>query len=255
MLMRIRCYIWTLYAALTTIIGTTAVFLCAPFPYRVRLWVTRVWCDGMLLMGRLICGIKLEVEGMENLPDEPSVLMIKHSSLFETYTQATIFPLSVWVLKKEILRAPVFGWGVALLKPIAIDRSSGHSAVVQVIEQGMERLSEGTWVTIFPEGTRMLPGTTRLYGVSGAALAEKAGCPIVPVAHNAADIWPRAFYPKRPGTVRMVVGPPVDPTKQPPKETNLIVQGWIESKMREISTGYRSIGEGAKDQSAPASRT
>ena len=175
---------------------------------------------------------------MENLPTEASILMIKHSSLFETYTQATIFPLSVWVLKREILKAPVFGWGVALLKPIAIDRSSRRSSVKQVIEQGMQRLSEGTWVTIFPEGTRMPPGTTRRYGIGGAALAEKSGCPIVPVAHNAADIWPGSFYPKRSGTVRMVVGPPIDPRGRSPKETNLLVQEWIESKMREISAGY-----------------
>ena len=177
---------------------------------------------------------------MENLPDEPSVLMIKHSSLFETYTQATIFPLSVWVLKREILKAPIFGWGVALLKPIAIDRESGRSAVKQVIEQGSQRLAEGTWVTIFPEGTRMLPGTTRRYGISGAALAEKAGCPIVPVAHNAEDIWPRAFYPARSGTVRMVVGPPIDPSGKTPKEINREVHDWIEGKMMEISTSYQA---------------
>jgi 1-acyl-sn-glycerol-3-phosphate acyltransferase len=241
MLMRIRCYIWTLWAAVSVSFAVVCLFLCAPFPYRVRLRVCRAWCDGILLTGRLICGIRLEVQGIENLPDKPSVLMIKHSALFETYTQATIFPLSVWVLKKEILKAPVFGWGVRLLEPIAIDRESGQSAVKQVIEQGAQRLSEGTWVTIFPEGTRMLPGTTRRYGISGAALAEKVGCPIVPVAHNAEDIWPRAFYPKRSGTVRMVVGPPIDPDGKSAKEINRELQEWIEGKMMEISESYRAV--------------
>jgi len=238
-LMRIRCYVWTLWAAVSTVVSVFFIFLCAPFHYRIRLWITRVWCDGMLLSGRLICGIRLEVEGMENLPDRPSVLMIKHSSLFETYTQATLFPLSVWVLKKEILKAPVFGWGVSLLKPIAIDRESGPSAVKQVIEQGRQRLAEGTWVSVFPEGTRMLPGCTRRYGISGAALAEKVGCPIVPVAHNAEDLWPRAFYPSRSGTVRMVVGPPIDTAGKTPKEINREAQDWIEGKMNEICVSYQ----------------
>ena len=125
------------------------------------------------------------------------------------------------------------------LDPIFINRGSGRSAVKQVIGKGKKKLAEGSWVTIFPEGTRMPPGETRRYGVSGAALARDAGCKIIPVAHNAGDYWGRRSVIKRPGKIRCVIGPPIDPSGRDPKETNLIVQDWIESKMREISVLYQ----------------
>ncbi len=138
---------------------------------------------------------------------------------------------------------PIFGWAIGLLfRPIAIRRSARGTAVKQVIEQGKQKLAEGTWVTIFPEGTRVPPGETRRYGVSGAALAQEANVPIVPVAHNAGDVWPRLKFTKAPGTVRFVIGPPISAQGRPPRETNLIVQEWIEGKMREISTEYGAKG-------------
>jgi len=180
------------------------------------------------------------VEGAENLPDTPSVIMIKHTSTLETLWQVTYFPQTTWVLKREILFAPFFGWAIGLaLKPIAINRKAGGSAVKQVIAQGTKKLEDGIWVTIFPEGTRMPPGETRKYGISGAALAQQANVPIVPVAHNAGDIWTRRSFTKHPGTVRFVIGPPVDPAAQSAKETNVLVQQWIEGKMHEISRVYQ----------------
>jgi 1-acyl-sn-glycerol-3-phosphate acyltransferase len=135
---------------------------------------------------------------------------------------------------------PVVGWAMKLvLDPIFINRKSGRSAVKQVINDGKQKLQDGTWVTIFPEGTRVPPGETRRYGVSGAALARGAGCKIIPVAHNAGDFWPRHGIVKRPGKIRFVIGPPIDASTQDPKETNLIVQNWIESKMLEISEIYQ----------------
>ena len=143
---------------------------------------------------------------------------------------------------------PVFGWALKFVfKPIAIDRRLGSTSVKQVIRQGKEKLAEGTWVTVFPEGTRMAPGETRTYGVSGAALAKEAGVKIVPVAHNAADFWQRRELSKRPGTIRFCIGPAIDASTQPPRETNLIVQEWIENKMREISSGYQN----GKDEKGP----
>jgi 1-acyl-sn-glycerol-3-phosphate acyltransferase len=198
------------------------------------------YCRLSLWAGAFLCGLKVVAEGQENLPDTPSVIMLKHSSALETYGHVPFFPRTSWVLKRELYWIPVFGWALKLIfRPIAIDRAVGGRAVKQVIQQGKERLAEGAWVSVFPEGTRVPPGETRKYGISGAALAHEAGVMIVPVAHNAADFWQRRELSKRPGTVRFCIGPPIDASAQSPKETNLIVQEWIENKMREISSGYQ----------------
>ncbi len=193
----------------------------------------------MLWVGRIVCGLDYEIEGRENIPAVPSVIMIKHTTVFETYTQLAIFPPQTWVVKRELQWIPLFGWGLAAMRPIAINRSAGHQAVTQVIEQGRKLLADGIWITVFPEGTRMPAGQTKKYGVSGAALARDAQCPILPVAHNAGDLWPRRGLKKRPGLIRFCIGPPIEPGDRAPKETNLMVQDWIETKMREISAGYQ----------------
>lgn len=210
----------------------------APRDWRQRVLVS--FCSMLLRAGGVICGLNVVVEGRENLPDTPSVIMMKHTSTLETYGHVPMFPRTAWVVKRELIWTPVVGWAMGLvLNPIAINRGRGRSAVKQVIEQGKERLANGTWVTIFPEGTRVSPGETRKYGISGAALAQGAGAPIVPVAHNAGDFWRRREFVKRPGTVRFVIGPPIDASTQPPKETTVLVQDWIENKMREISSAYK----------------
>lgn len=202
------------------------------------------YCRLSLWAGDFFCGLKVVAEGQENLPDTASVIMIKHSSALETYGHVPFFPRTSWVLKRELFWIPVFGWSLKLIfKPIAIDRKLGSTSVKQVIRQGKEKLAEGTWVTVFPEGTRMAPGETRSYGVSGAALAKEAGVKIVPVAHNAADYWQRRELSKRPGTIRFCIGPAIDASTRSPRETNLIVQEWIENKMREISSGYQNGGD------------
>jgi 1-acyl-sn-glycerol-3-phosphate acyltransferase len=234
----VRSLIFQFYFYASVAVASIAVMLCWPLGHRAGFAVARAWALSMLYAGRWICGLRYVVEGEENVPDEPSVIMIKHATVFETYAQLVFFPIQTWVLKRELKWIPLFGWGLALLKPIAINRGAGHSAVTQVIEQGKARLAEGIWVTVFPEGTRVAPGKTKKYGISGAALARDAGVKIVPVAHNAGDLWPRRGIIKRPGLIRIVIGPPIDALAQAPKETNLIVQEWIEAKMRQISTGY-----------------
>ena len=197
------------------------------------------YCNLTLWAGDFFCGMRVVVEGRENIPDSPSVIMIKHTTTLETYGHVPMFPPTAWVVKRELTWAPIFGWAIGLvLQPIAIKRSARSNAVKQVIRQGKEKLSNGVWVTIFPEGTRMPAGETRKYGVSGAALAAEADVMIVPVAHNAGDLWPRLGFTKRPGTVRFCIGPPISAQGRSPKETNLVVQEWIENKMREISSAY-----------------
>jgi 1-acyl-sn-glycerol-3-phosphate acyltransferase len=236
----LRSLAYNIFGFTSIIVFAIVVLLTFWAPYRFHWFMCLTWCRLAVWAADFFCGIKTIVEGEENLPDVASVILIKHTSTLETLWQVTYFPQTTWVLKREILYAPFFGWAIGLaLKPIAINRKAGGSAVKQVIEQGTQKLKEGVWVTIFPEGTRMPPGETRKYGISGAALAREAGAPIVPVAHNAGDIWTRLSFTKRPGTVRFVIGPPIDPTTQSPKETNLLVQEWIENKMHEISRVYQ----------------
>ena len=238
----IRAYLLSVYYVVTLIPTVIGILLCWPFPHQARFFVARTWSRGMLWAGRIICGLDWVVEGRENLPPGPSVLYIKHSSVFETYAQVGLFPRQTWVVKRELLFVPVLGWGVAAMKGIAINRGASSKAVRQVIQKGKERLAAGIWVTIFPEGTRMERGETRRYGISGAALAREAGCLVVPVAQNATDCFPRTGLPVRPGRIRFCIGPPIDPSVQEPKETNLLAQAWIESKMAEIAEGYEDHG-------------
>jgi 1-acyl-sn-glycerol-3-phosphate acyltransferase len=236
----IRSLLFIGIAGATAGLSALAILLSFWAPPRVHWAITVGWCRLGVWLGKVICGLETRVEGLENLPDDPSVIMIKHTSTLETYWQVTVFPKTTWVIKHEVKYVPILGWAMKLmLDPIFINRSAGPSAVKQVIEQGKKKLAEGTWITVFPEGTRMPPGETRRYGVSGAALAQKAGCKIVPVAHNAGDYWGRRSVIKRPGKIRMCIGPPIDASGRNPKETNLLVQEWIEGKMREISVLYQ----------------
>lgn len=237
---------WLRSLALIIVAGSMAIV--AAIVILLMFWAPSNWvravlvgfCRFALWAGDFFCGMKVVVQGQENIPDTPSVIMIKHTTILETYGHVPMFPKTAWVVKRELLRVPVVGWAIGLvLNPIAIDRGKGRSAVRQVIEQGKKRLAEGTWVTIFPEGTRVPFGETRSYGISGAALASEAGVPIVPVAHNAGDFWRSREFSMRPGTVYFCIGPPIDAGAQSPKDTNLIVQDWIEGKMREISVAYK----------------
>ena len=238
--------LWLRSLALVIVAGSAATITAALI--LLLFWAPASWaravlvgfCRFALWAGDFFAGMRVVVEGQENIPDTPSVIMIKHTTIFETYGHVPFFPKTAWVVKRELLWVPFVGWAIGLvLDPIAIDRGKGRSAVKQVIDKGRQRLAEGTWVTIFPEGTRVPYGETRKYGISGAALAKEAGVPIVPVAHNAGDFWRRREFSMRPGVVRFCIGPPVDASRQSPKETNLIVQEWIEGKMREISSAYK----------------
>jgi len=236
----VRSLVFTVVSFGSVFIAAILLLLTFWAPQRFHSWLCFTWCSFAVWVARPICGIRVEIEGRENIPDEPCVVMLKHNSTFETYWHVTLFPKTVWVLKKEMLSFPLIGWAISLaLNPIAIDRSSGASAVKQVIRQGTERLAAGAWVSVFPEGTRMPPGETRKYGISGAALAREANVKILPVAHNAGDVWGKLSTVRKPGVVRVRVGPLIDASELPPKETNLVVQKWIETQMHEISDSYK----------------
>jgi len=236
----VRSLLFQIYFFVSVCVASMTIFVCGLLPFNTRFAIAKAWGHSMLVAGRVLCGLHWVVEGEENIPDVPTVIMIKHTTVFETYAQLAMFPPQTWVLKRELQWIPFFGWGLAAMKPIAIDRGAGMKAVQQVVDQGKERLEEGIWVTIFPEGTRVPLGETKRYGVSGALLAREAEVPILPVAHNAGDFWPRRGLKKEPGLIRVCIGPPIDPGDLSPKDLNLKVQEWVEAKMREISIGYQS---------------
>lgn len=189
----------------------------------------------MLFLLRVTCGINYRVLGAEHIPKTPSIVLSKHQSAWETLAFQKIFPPQVWVLKKELLRIPFFGWGLAMTSPIAIDRNTGKAALEQVVEQGMDRLKQGFWVVIFPEGTRIAPGKKGKYRIGGAWLATHTNVQVVPVAHNAGEFWGRNSYIKRPGTITVSIGAPIDPTGMEAGELNAKVEEWIEAEVSRIS--------------------
>jgi 1-acyl-sn-glycerol-3-phosphate acyltransferase len=221
-------FAWTFFYSIFFVIA------CSFLPFRKRFVLARVW--GLVLLWALkwICRLDYRIEGRENLPAGNHIALWKHSSSWETIAMAVVFPRQVWVLKRELLWIPVVGWGIRQLHAIAIDRKSGHSAVGQVVEQGKQRLDEGDWIMIFPEGTRMPQGQTRKYGVSGILLAAERGKLIVPVAHNAGSYWPRRGLMKKRGTVRVVIGPPIEAAGRDVREINRQVQAWIEAKVAQL---------------------
>ena len=146
------------------------------------------------------------------------------------------FPPQCWIIKKELLWLPFVGWGLYAIRCIAIDRSSGHSARDQIVEQGAERLAQGMWVSIFPEGTRVPPGKVGRYGIGGAALATRTGTPILPMAHNAGELWGRYAFRKRSGRVKVVIGPLIQTAGRDAASVNEELKSWIEGQMRRIST-------------------
>jgi len=205
-----------------------------PLPRLARYRVISGWSHAMIWLARNILDIDYRVIGAENLPERPSVILSKHQSAWETLAFQVIFPPQVLVLKRELLWIPFFGWGLALTSPIAIDRSSGVRALKRMAELGRERLAQGFWIAIFPEGTRVSPGAKGKYHPGGAWLAVHCGASVVPVAHNAGLLWSRNAFLKRPGTVTVEIGTPIDSRAHTPESLNRVVENWIEDRMANL---------------------
>ncbi|NOX43542.1 MAG: 1-acyl-sn-glycerol-3-phosphate acyltransferase [Gammaproteobacteria bacterium] len=205
-----------------------------PFPFEVRYKFFRQWARFNLWWIKVICGISYKVKGIENIPAGNGIIFCKHQSTWETLALQNIFPPQIWLLKKELLFVPLFGWGLAMLEPIAIDRSRGTKALRQLISSGKKRLQRGRWVVIFPEGTRLLPGQKGKYHIGGALLAEKSGYPVVPVAHNAGEYWKHKHFIKIPGTINISVGPVIDTKGRKAHEINELAESWIEQEVQHL---------------------
>jgi 1-acyl-sn-glycerol-3-phosphate acyltransferase len=205
-----------------------------PLPRMARYRVISGWSRLVIQLARVLLGIEWRVEGRENLPGRPAVILSKHQSAWETMAFQVIFPPQVHVLKRELLWIPFFGWGLALMSPIAIDRSRGVAALRAIARRGRERLAQGFWVIVFPEGTRVAPGERREYQLGGAWLAVAAAAPVVPVAHNAGLFWPRNAFLKRPGTVTVRIGPAIETAQRDPKTINSMAEKWIEEQQKAL---------------------
>ena len=208
----------------------------APFlPLASRYRLLNLYNHFIIAWFRLVCGVRYEFRGHERLPDGSCVILSNHQSEWETVYLQLLHPPVCTVLKRELLNIPVFGWGLRLLHPIALDRSKPARAMKQVLTQGKARLEAGLSVLIFPEGTRVSPGSRVRYNKSGAVIACRAGMPVVPVAHNAGERWPGRHWVKKPGRLTLEVGPAIATEGRTPEEVMAEAEAWIEARLAEIS--------------------
>jgi 1-acyl-sn-glycerol-3-phosphate acyltransferase len=230
----LRSILFTAFLFVSVVPFSFLIILARPFGINASRYMAITWVKIVRWSCKVLCRLDFVIEGKENIPETNCVVFIKHSSAYETIMQWLLLPTQTWVLKRELMRAPFFGWALTCLHPIAIDRGRSRTAIGQVIKQGKSRLAEGLWVMIFPEGTRLRAGETRRYGISGTLLAQKANTIILPIAHNAGDYWPRRGWRKRPGTIRFVIGPPIDPAGRDPRSVNDEIKDWIDTKVAEL---------------------
>ncbi|MFA7388593.1 MAG: lysophospholipid acyltransferase family protein [Thiohalobacteraceae bacterium] len=232
-----RSALFSLVFVVTIPVFALATLLTFPFPFRIRYAIATRWARLNLWWLERICGVRYRVEGAEHIPQQAAIVFSKHQSTWETLALQKIFPPQVWVLKRELLWLPFFGWGLAMLGCIAIDRKAGRRAIEQLVDQGRKRLDQGRWVVVFPEGTRMAPGQKGRYRIGGAVLAERTGRPVVPVAHNAGEFWPKRGFIKRPGVIQVVVGPAIATQDRDAASVLKEAEVWIETTMARISGG------------------
>lgn len=199
-----------------------------PFSVHVRYRYMTLWGKFVLWWLKVTCGVRYEIHGLQNVDMQKNGLIFaRHESAWETIALQSIFPPQVYVLKQELLRVPFFGWGMALLHPIALDRKAGRKALQKLVTEGLKRLKAGLWVVIFPEGTRMPPGQLGEIKIGGPMLAAKADVPSYLVSHNAGECWPKNSFLKYPGTIKVLISAPFYFYRQKPKQISEQMQAWF----------------------------
>lgn len=237
----LRSLLYMVGLAVTTVaFGLTVAMSSRLLSWERRSAVANAWGTTNLWLLRVVCGLSYRVTGWENLPRTPCIVMAKHQSAWETIALRGLLPCGQsWILKQELLRVPVFGWALASMDPIAIDRSAGTKAIKQVIAEGTAALQKGRWVVVFPEGTRVGPGERAKYNIGGAMLAERSGYPILPIAHNAGLFWRRRALVKHPGTIDVVVGPLIPSEGRRASAIIDDVENWIEATVASLPQSQR----------------
>jgi 1-acyl-sn-glycerol-3-phosphate acyltransferase len=235
----IRSVLHVLWLIITVIPWALFVVVFSYFASSTRIYW---WCAGWLRLavqsGTFILGIQNRVTGMENLPQgakDPAVLLVKHQSTWETFVMPVLMPHPLaYVFKKELLRVPFFGWAMARMDMIHIDRGQRSQAFAKVVTQGKRLMGEGVWVIMFPEGTRIPRGQVGQYKTGGTRLAIEAGVPVIPIAVTSAKCWPTKAFIKKPGVVDISIGKPIPSVGREPDELMQEVQAWIEAEMRRL---------------------
>ncbi len=229
-----RSVIYFIGQVVSILIFSPIAFLCIPLSSVLRARIISGWARFNIWSLKHVCGVTYEVRGAHNIPHSPAVLISNHQSAWETVCFQVIFPPQSYVLKWQLLWIPIFGWALALNRPVSINRAKKGNALKQLLQQGAVRLNEGRWVVVFPEGTRMPPGKPGKFQAGGAMLAVLAGVPVVPVAHNAGLVWSKKGFIKYPGVVRVCIGEAIESTGQNPREINKQVETWIKKTLLEL---------------------
>ncbi|MEN8261100.1 MAG: lysophospholipid acyltransferase family protein [Pseudomonadota bacterium] len=234
-LLRARSALFFIAMTLATVIVGPTMLLAAPLPFRYRYGLAQIWVTFVLWAVKAICGLDYRVVGAENIPSGNGIVLCKHQSAWETIALQKIFPPQVFLLKRELLWLPIWGWAMATLEPIAINRKSKKQALRTLLKHGADRLRKGLWVVIFPEGTRVAPGQQRKFNAGGGMLSHATGYPVIPVAHNAGEFWARYGFLKYPGTIELRIGPAIPSEGRRAADINRAAEDWIRTQMNEIS--------------------
>ena len=244
MISHLRAALYLVFQLVTVVPYAFGCLLMAPAPLHWRYRFTVGWPRLQVWAARHMLGIDWKVIGRENLPDGPAILLSKHQSTWETLFFPTCMPRELcYVFKRELLYLPFFGWGIALLDMIHIDRSKGNDAFEHVVRQGTRKLEQGRWIIMFPEGTRTPVGSQGKYKSGGTRLAVRTGAPVVPIAVNSGECWPRKAFLKRPGLITVSIGRPIPSDGRSPDQLMREVEAWIEAEMRRLSPHlYRAEG-------------
>ncbi len=233
-LLYLRAWLFYLGLFVLTIPFSLLAIVLIPLPAVTRSrWVSG-WAHAVMWWLKVTCNLRYKVSGREHIPATPSIILAKHQSAWETIALQTILPPQVWVLKRELLMIPFFGWGLWAVGSIPIDRSSGREALKKLVNHGKDRLKRGLWVVIFPEGTRTAPGARAKYHIGGAWLATHTQTAVVPVAHNAGRYWRKNSILKYPGVIQVVIGPVISTNGLKPDALNQQVETWIETEMQHL---------------------
>lgn len=231
----VRSAIFALVQIVVTPLFALVALLTYPLQPLTRYRVITLWSRLVIASARAICGVCYRIEGREHIPSSPVVIVSKHQSTWEALAFQVIFPPQVWVLRKSLLRIPFFGWGLAMMNPITIERESATRALKALREQGSQRLADGFSIVIFPEGTRVAPGAKLKYQLGGAWLAVQTGAPLLPVALNSGELWAKGAFLKYPGEITVRIGAAIDPRGASAEALNRKIEGWIENEMRAIT--------------------